>query len=149
FGDAEPFSELIERTASLIAGASTSAVHVDAASAALLETRFELAGLELEGNARTLERERSGAEAPRTLLGETSPFVGRERELDQLQRVFDACVDTRSARVQLIIGPAGGGKTRLLQALLERLRARAGQFALLSARGDPMHGGTQFGALSF
>jgi eukaryotic-like serine/threonine-protein kinase len=148
-GDNEPFQELIERATGLLANASTQAVHVDAPSAALLETRFELGGIELEGAQRTLERERSGGEAARTLLGQTSPFVGRERELAELQRVWDECVRERSARAVLVTAPPGGGKTRLLQCLLERLRASGSSFTLLSGRGDPMRGGTQFGVLSF
>ena len=148
-GDAEPFGELIERAASLLSGARASAVHVDAPSAALLEARFELGGLELEGTRRTLERERSGGAAPRTLLGQTSPFVGRERELEQLKQVFEKCARERVARVVLMTGPAGGGKSRLLQELLSGLRASGNDFTLLVGRGDPMRGGTQFGVLAF
>ncbi|HTU61229.1 MAG TPA: protein kinase, partial [Polyangiales bacterium] len=144
-GDSQPFDELIERATGLLANASTGAVHVDAPSAALLETRFELGGIELEGAQRTLERERSGGDAARTLLGQTSPFVGRERELAQLQRVWDECVRERAARAVLVTAPAGGGKTRLLQSFLERVRASGSGFTLLSGRGDPMRGGTQFG----
>ena len=147
-GDAEPFAELIGRASVLLADASTAQVHVDAASAALLETRFELGGLELEGMRRTLVCERSGGEAARTLLGEASPFVGREHELLQLQRVFEACVRERTARAVLVSAPAGGGKSRLLQALLSRLAASPGRFTRLSSRGDPMRGGTQFGVLA-
>ena len=146
FGDSEPFAELIERAHATLEGASTQVVHVDAPSAALLETRFELGGIELEGARRTLLRERTGAEAARTLLGQTSPFVGRERELSALQHAWDACVRERAARAVLVTAPAGGGKTRLLQTFVERVR---GSSTLLAGRGDPMRGGTQFGVLTF
>jgi hypothetical protein len=53
------------------------------------------------------------------------------------------------ARVVLVTAPAGGGKSRLLQELLERLRASGPSFMLLKGRGDPMRGGTQFGVLAF
>jgi hypothetical protein len=144
--DVKPFGELFERAAGMLADTPPGAVHVDAASAALLETRFELGGR--EGARRTLERERSGGDAPRTLLGQTSPFVGRERELQQLQLVFGECVEELVARVVLVTAPAGGGKSRLQQELIERLRAAGTAFTLLAGRGDPMRGGTQFGVLA-
>lgn len=147
-GDAQPFAELIERAAGLLAGAPAGAVYVDAPSAALLEARFALGGLELEGRRRTLECERSGGEAPRTLLGQTSPFVGRKRELRELERTWDGCIRERSPRAVLVTAPAGAGKSRLLQALLDRLRAFGAPFSLLVGRGEAMRGGTQFGVLS-
>lgn len=147
-GDEQPFAELLSRALPMFDTASTDAVYIDAPTAALLETRFELGGLELEGARRTLERERVG-EAARTLLGHASPFIGRERELSELQRVWDACLRERAARALLVTGAAGGGKTRLLQTFVQRLRESGRPFTLLMARGDPMRGGTQFGALSF
>src|SRR5690606_10541675 len=72
-----------------------------------------------------------------------------ERELAALQQAWNECVQERAARALLLTGPAGGGKTRLLQTFLERLRAQGSTFTLLAGRGDPMRGGTQFGVLSF
>ncbi|HEX5658250.1 MAG TPA: serine/threonine-protein kinase, partial [Polyangiales bacterium] len=77
-GEAQPLGELFERGAALLAETSPGSVSVDEASASLLEARFEL------GAPHTLERERRGGEAPRTVLGQQSAFVGRERDLQQL-----------------------------------------------------------------
>jgi eukaryotic-like serine/threonine-protein kinase len=141
-GEAQPLGELFERGAALLAEASPGSVSVDEASASLLEARFEL------GPRRTLERERGGGEAPRTVLGQPTAFVGRERELQQLSLFWDECVDEQVPRAVLVTAPAGGGKSRLLHEWLERLRANDGPHTLLIGRGDSMRGGTQFGVLA-
>ena len=146
-GDRQPLGQLFERGAALLANTPAGVVQVDEASASLLESRFELGDHERGG--RTLERERSGGEAPRAVLGQATPFVGRDRELQQLQLVFSECVDENVARAVLVTAPAGGGKSRLRYELIERLRAANPNLTLLVGRGDPMRGGTQFGLLSF
>jgi class 3 adenylate cyclase/tetratricopeptide (TPR) repeat protein len=57
-----------------------------------------------------------GAEAP---TRSAPPFVGRERELDRLREVFDFAVASRQPRLVTVIGPAGIGKSRLVQTLLD------------------------------
>ena len=49
----------------------------------------------------------------------TAPLVGREPELERLQRLFEVA---RSGRPQLAVvrGDAGAGKTRLVRELIER-----------------------------
>ncbi len=141
-GEVQPLGELFERGAALLTEASPGMVSVDEASASLLEARFEL------GAQGTLERERHGGNAPRTVLGKASAFVGRERELQQLSLIWDECVDEQVPRAVLVTAPAGGGKSRLLHEWLERQRARGTQHTLLIGRGDSMRGGTQFGVLA-
>jgi class 3 adenylate cyclase/tetratricopeptide (TPR) repeat protein len=51
-------------------------------------------------------------------LGPSTPFVGRERELDQLRAALAASRDDRVCRLCTIVGPAGIGKTRLARELL-------------------------------
>ncbi|MET0285604.1 MAG: protein kinase [Polyangiales bacterium] len=144
-GDALPAGELYERGAALLASTPDGALRIDDACAALLDARFEITGT---GDARTLVRERTGGDAPRTVLGQVTTFVGRDRELSQLQLSFDECVEESVARVVLVTAPAGAGKSRLLHELLERLRRGGTRFTLLSARGDAMRAGTQFGLLA-
>jgi len=138
--------ELFERGASMLAITPPGLVHVDAASASLLGGRFELTGE--EGAGATLERERSGGEVPRTLLGRPTAFVGREREISQIQLEFSGCVEEPAARAVLVTAPPGAGKSRLRHELVERLRASGARFTLLLGRGDAMRGGTQFGVLA-
>jgi class 3 adenylate cyclase/tetratricopeptide (TPR) repeat protein len=58
--------------------------------------------------------------APREAIGErpTTPFVGRERELDEVREAFARTHDLRVCRLCTIVGPAGIGKTRLARELL-------------------------------
>ena len=52
-----------------------------------------------------------------------TPIVGRDAELTSLRRVFDACVSTPACRLAVIVGEAGVGKSRLIQAFLDSLDA--------------------------
>ena len=51
-------------------------------------------------------------------VGPAAPFVGRERELDELRAALDATGEDRVCRLFTIVGPAGIGKTRLADELL-------------------------------
>ena len=133
-----PVGDLIERGASMLAEAAPSVVRVDEASAGLLDARFEIRG---QVGQHTLERERIGGEAPRTLLGQVTPFVGRDRELGQLELIFRESVEEGIARAVLVTAPAGGGKSRLRYELLQRLRSTGEPFELLDrARRRHAHG---------
>ena len=52
--------------------------------------------------------------------------MGRERDLRTLEATFDECVDESAARVVLVTGPAGLGKTRLRREFL-RPREQVGK----------------------
>jgi class 3 adenylate cyclase/tetratricopeptide (TPR) repeat protein len=54
-----------------------------------------------------------------------SPFVGRAYELDLLGGAFAEVVDTKSARLAVVIGDAGVGKTRLIGDFVDKTRERA------------------------
>ena len=51
-----------------------------------------------------------------------TPFVGRERELGQMELTLRECIDEAVARTVLVIAPAGAGKSRLRFELVQRLR---------------------------
>ena len=53
-----------------------------------------------------------------------APFVGRERELETLERVLSRAFDERSAQLVTIVGPPGIGKSRLARELIQRSQAR-------------------------
>ena len=55
----------------------------------------------------------------------TTPFVGREAELQLLRDSFDEVVATRAPRLVTVLGPAGIGKSRLVRALRSGLRDEA------------------------
>jgi predicted ATPase/class 3 adenylate cyclase len=52
-----------------------------------------------------------------------APIVGREAELTHLRREFDICVSTPACRLAVVVGEAGVGKSRLVQAFLDGLDA--------------------------
>jgi eukaryotic-like serine/threonine-protein kinase len=140
-GDGGPLlGELLESGVELLLKTAPGSIRLDDDSAALLTARFEL------GPEQTLLRERSAGEAPRTLLGHPTRFVGRDRELAQLTLVFEECVEERVARAVLVSAPAGAGKSRLRHELIESLRDQ--DVTLLTARGDAMGRGLQLGLLA-
>jgi class 3 adenylate cyclase/tetratricopeptide (TPR) repeat protein len=50
-----------------------------------------------------------------------SPLVGREDELSTLQRTFDRAVEERTCHLATVLGPAGVGKSRLIEEFLAGL----------------------------
>jgi tetratricopeptide (TPR) repeat protein len=149
--------EAIDRAARLLAG-DDGAPEIDArivlddVTAGLLGARFEV--LERDG---TLELggERDLDEEPRTLLGKSTPCVGREREIGTLEATFAECAGEPVARAVLVTAPAGAGKSRLRNEVIARVRrsphAASGTSAALEiwvGRGDPMKAGSPFGLVA-
>ncbi|MCC6553069.1 MAG: AAA family ATPase [Polyangiaceae bacterium] len=108
---------------------------VDDVVAPLLDGVFNLRA---EGGLRFLAGELEEPGAPRTLLGCATECVGRERELDHLISLFDACVAEPAARAVFITGPTGIGKSRLRRELIRALRVRGAPVEVWLARGHPL-----------
>jgi len=139
-----PFGAVIDAGARLLDLSVPGEVQLDAATAALLAGRF---GITSTGDRQLLGEESEEEEGPRTLLGTVTSTVGRERDLELIESVFDDCQGEPSAHAVLVTGPAGGGKTRLRHELLRRLREREEPFELLLGRGDSVQGGSPFSLL--
>ena len=130
------------------APAAPSPIRVDDVTAGLLDARFDVrgdeGGLYLSGE--------HAVEATRTLLGRSTPCVGREREIGTLLGLFDECVVEPAARAVVVTAPPGIGKSRLRAELLQRLRDRQGAggspLELWMARGDPMRAGSTLGMIA-
>jgi eukaryotic-like serine/threonine-protein kinase len=118
-------------------------VHLDETAAGLLAARFEIGG---EAGLRRLLRERPDAIPARRLLGRVTPCVGRQRELGALQALWDECVSESVARVALVTGAAGVGKSRVRHELLRSLEG--GGHEVWLGRGDPTAPGAPFGILA-
>ncbi len=144
-----PVGELIDRAVGLLGPGPTpsgaAGILLDEVTAGLLDARFDVV---LEGARIGLRGERGPFEAARTLLGSPTPFVGRERELSQLEAAFQSCADEPTATAMLVTGGAGMGKSRLGYELVQRLRRRADPPTLWIGRGDPISAGSAFNLLA-
>lgn len=54
-----------------------------------------------------------------------TPFIGRDKELDQLVQTFDRAVAESTCRLVTVLGPAGVGKSRITTEVIKRLSGRA------------------------
>lgn len=139
--DGAPIGEAVERAARALDHAASGRIRVDAASAALLGGRFAIA--HDEGGA-YLEGARVGAGAARRLLGRPTAFVGRDRELAVLEGLYRESIDEPRARVALVSGPAGVGKSRLRDELVARLD----EAEVFLGGAEVSRAGTSFGLLA-
>ncbi|AKF07396.1 Adenylate cyclase [Sandaracinus amylolyticus] len=125
--------EARDRAEALLRDTRGATVAIDDATAGLLDARFEVAkheaGLELRAM-RDVARPDEGR-----ALGTRLPFAGRERELAMIDATLDECIEARVARVVLVTGPPGVGKSRLAAELVMRVEAR-GDVAVVPARAD-------------
>ncbi len=138
-----PIGEVTDRAARMLDSGWTAGVRIDDATAGLLDSRFEVTG---DGRGLELSSEREPVEQPRTLLGRTTPFVGREREIATVQGTFDECVAEPIARCVLLLGPAGIGKSRIIHELVPKLEASGA--VVWTGRGDLMGRGSALGLLA-
>jgi class 3 adenylate cyclase/tetratricopeptide (TPR) repeat protein len=107
----------------------------------------EVEPLELKGKAERvpayrLMGVRDDAERPRRL---DAPMVGRERELEQLQRQLSDAIEKRCCRLATVVGEAGVGKSRLID---ELLRSVEGEVTILRGRCLPYGDGITFWPLA-
>jgi hypothetical protein len=136
-----PSGEVIDRAATMIATlASGGEIRLDDVTAGLLGDRFELR-LDPAGAALVRERaplEREGVGAPSVAPSRRLPFVGRKRELETLEAVYDECAGESIACAVIVSAAAGIGKSRLGAELVRRLAAREEAPSLLRLYGEPM-----------
>jgi tetratricopeptide (TPR) repeat protein len=141
-----PVGEVIDRAAKLAQTARGGSrrpdtVLIDEVTAGLLDSRFEVSGLELCA-------EREPTDATRSLLGRPVPCIGRDHEVATLSSVVDACREERAPRAVLVTAGAGVGKSRLRHELVRQLRVRGDDIDIWTARGDPMSAGAPFGMVA-
>ncbi len=148
-----PVGEAIDRAARMLyarrsARASergrAAPIGIDEVTAGLLGARFEIggdaAGLELRGA-------RAVHEVARTVLGKPTSCVGRDREIAVLDGVFGECIEESVARVVLVTGAPGIGKSRIRDEFV-RSPKRLAEAQIWIARGDPIRAGSAFGLLA-
>ena len=153
-GERLPVGEAIDRAVRLLrecapngdqTGGPSYGIVLDDVTARLLDRRFEV--VPRPGGGAELRRERD-IEAARTVLGRSTPCVGRSRELATLSGIFNECVLERVSRVVLVTAPVGVGKSRLRQEFLRSLRQQGNRVEVWVARGDPISAGSPFGMIA-
>jgi eukaryotic-like serine/threonine-protein kinase len=127
---------LVESAVHLVSKKHLGSIHISEEIKRLLDARFEIV-VEPDGRARLLF-EKGLREAPRTVLGKEIPCIGRDREIWELDSLFEACVEEPLAQAVLLTGSAGCGKSRVVYEFLERKRDSGHGFELLIGGGDPM-----------
>jgi serine/threonine protein kinase/tetratricopeptide (TPR) repeat protein len=136
-----PTGQAVESAAALLAEPrpAASGVRVDAAAARLLGPRFHVERDEVSA---LLLREHDPSERSgiRRLMGEPTPFVGREVEIATLEALWTRGVAQSEARAVIVTGPPGIGKSRLRAEILAFIEERGGA-EILAARADPMRRG--------
>jgi len=144
-GGQVPLGAVIDNGVRLLEMSAMGMIRLDDATAGLLEGRFAIAAY---CDRPELRHELLDDDGPRTLLGKVTPCVGRERDLEMLDRAVADCIAESSPRVVLITAPAGAGKSRLRRELVARVRRDGPELLLLSGRADSMHCGSPYALLT-
>lgn len=138
--------EVIDRAARLLACDQTpGAVVIDELTARLVGDGFDVRKID---HRIELRAERGPSTSARRLLGRASSFVGRDRELRTLRDLYDECVGDPRARVALLTGPPGIGKSRVRDELARAIAARHDGAHVWLARADPLSAGSPFGLMA-
>ena len=114
-----PVGRLMDSLPALMQGQQAGTIRIDATTRRLLPARFVVG--DAEGVALLFaETGGAGPERPRSVGGQVSPLVGRERELALLMSLREECIHERVARAALVVGGPGTGKTRLAREFISQ-----------------------------
>ncbi len=125
--------EALDRAARQLDSAQAGAVRLDMHAAAALERRFEV---QRDSDGARLIREDPRDLGPRMVLGQITPTVGREREIAELQSLYDEALRDSFPRAALVLGPPGIGKSRVRSELTQRFELAPMPPEVLLCRGD-------------
>ncbi len=141
-----PMGPVIDRGAALLATVPAGGpAWLDEVVAGFLDARFHV---RTDGDTITLLGERDAPSTRRTLLGRPSTCVGRERDLATLETLWEECVEEPAARIVLVTGRAGVGKSRVVDEFLRAVAGREPSAEIWTGRGDPMSAGSPFGMIA-
>jgi tetratricopeptide (TPR) repeat protein len=135
---------VIEQAAHLLADTPAGRVRIDDDVAPLLGARFDLSR---DGAAIYLLGQRETIDGRRGLLGRPATFLGRGQELSFLAGVQTDSALEQQASTVLVSGPAGIGKSRLLQEFMAWVRGRPEPVLVLFGAGDSLAAGAPFALL--
>ncbi len=123
-------------------GAGRSPIRLDAAGARIVEAHFEVSW---DPTGPTLVGERAPDGGFRRLLGRPTAFVGRDADIAELSAFFSKAVAHEAAQGAVVVAAAGLGKSRLVEEVTDRIRARHPEVEAWSVAADPMRRGVAFG----
>jgi tetratricopeptide (TPR) repeat protein len=142
--DQATMNEVVSRAMAAITASTDHGVRIDPATASLLESRFEVA----KGtDSVRLERERLASTSVRSVLGKPTECVGRVQELALLEATFGQCVEDGSAKMVLVTGPLGIGKSRLAHEFVLRAERTDEAPRVLRACADVLSAGASQGLI--
>lgn len=142
-----PYSDAAVRAATLIKKTCKdgSEIPIDETTRGLLDTRFSVD--ERSGIYYLLAEDAFG-DAGRLLCGLPAPFVGREREISLLERLFDNVIEEPQSAAAIVVGEAGVGKSRLGREVLAMLSRLEPQTEIWVARAEAVRAGSAFEILA-
>ena len=124
-----PFGEAIDVAARTVrARVNEGGVWICCTTDAMTEGRFEVSRSGAAVRVHRLAR----------ALRKTTPFVGRDRELNMLTATFEECADEPVARACVVVAPPGVGKSRLQRELVESIVSRRTEAAVWTGMADPV-----------
>jgi len=135
---------VIEEAADLLRSTGAGRVRVEEGLIPLLGARFELLH---DDTGEYLLAPRETLDIKRSLLGRPATFLGRGQELSFLAGLLTDSALERQAKAVLVSGPAGIGKSRLLQEFMAWLRARPEPALVLFGAGDSLAAGSPYALL--
>lgn len=127
-----------------LAQAEPGTIRVAPRAAAIVQRRFRMSFDEHGG---ALMGQRAAELTTESLLGQSPPCVGRQRELDLLEGTLEEAATEPVARAVLVTGKAGVGKSRLLREFLERAARQLEGLRVLVGRADWIAAGSPFSIL--
>ena len=133
----------LDRVAALVAELPAGELCVDLQTQSLVEDRLISEG---GGDYFVVRGLRPEGLQGRPVLGRKTPTIGREGELAALRAAKRCVVERREAAAQIVVGPAGIGKTRLLHELQAELSKEATLY--LEAKPDSSQRGRPYALVS-
>jgi tetratricopeptide (TPR) repeat protein len=144
--DSVGLGAMIDAAARMITDTPVGRIGLHDVVAALTDTRFLISRqgrqVFLEGDPTSITQTRH------KLLGKATEFVGRSRELAGLTGMLTAGLEEGAAQAAVVMGPAGIGKSRLLQEFLTAAQRQAPNLKVLYAGADSLAAGSPFALLA-
>lgn len=141
------YSDAAVRAATLAQFCTTddAGIPIDETTRGLLDMRFSV---EQRQSVCFLLSEDAFGDAGRLLCGRPAPFVGREREVALIEKIFDDVIQEPQGAAVIVVGEAGAGKSRLGREALAVLSRLEPKTEIWVARGEAVRAGSAFGILA-